>query len=219
MLANLFLHYAFDTWMTRNHPGIRFERYADDAICHCTSEAEASALRRSLEERFADCGLTLHPEKTKMVYCKDDDRRGTYPNQKFDFLGYTFRPRLSRRRRDTFGVSFSPAASDKALKAIRHTVRSWRLHERSDKTLDDLARRRRDPAPPAPRRRARGCAATPRHAARHRWRKSDATHAEVRDYEGMAQPSIRTRALDQGALPSARSRLRAAEISARWVKA
>jgi len=140
MLANLFLHYAFDTWMTRNHPGIRFERYADDAICHCTSEAEASALRRSLEERFADCGLTLHPEKTKMVYCKDDDRRGTYPNQKFDFLGYTFRPRLSRRRRDTFGVSFSPAASDKALKAIRHTVRSWRLHERSDKTLDDLAR-------------------------------------------------------------------------------
>jgi RNA-directed DNA polymerase len=140
MLANLFLHYAFDTWMTRNHPGIRFERYADDAICHCTSEAEASALRRSLEERFADCGLTLHPEKTKIVYCKDDDRRGTYPNQKFDFLGYTFRPRLSRRRRDTFGVSFSPAASDKALKAIRHTVRSWRLHERSDKTLDDLAR-------------------------------------------------------------------------------
>ena len=71
------------------HPGIRFERYADDAICHCTSEAEASALHRSLEERFADCGLTLHPEKTKIVYCKDDDRRGTYPNQKFDFLGYT----------------------------------------------------------------------------------------------------------------------------------
>ena len=140
MLANLFLHYAFDTWMTRDHPGIRFERYADDAICHCTSEAEASALRRSLEGRFAECGLTLHPEKTKIVYCKDDDRRGTYPDQKFDFLGYTFRPRLSRRRRNTFGVSFSPAASDKALKAIRQTVRSWTLHERSDKTLDDLAR-------------------------------------------------------------------------------
>lgn len=140
MLANLFLHYAFDTWMTRSHPGIRFERYADDAICHCMSETEAADLRSSLEERFADCGLTLHPEKTKIVYCKDDDRRGTYPNQKFDFLGYTFRPRLSRRRRDAFGVSFSPAASDKALKAIRQTVRSWTLHERSDKTLDDLAR-------------------------------------------------------------------------------
>jgi len=140
ILANLFLHYAFDMWMTRNHPDIPFERYADDAICHCTSEAEASALRVSLEERFAECGLTLHPEKTKIVYCKDDDRRGTYPGQKFDFLGYTFRPRLSRRWRGTFGVSFSPAASDKALKEIRRTVRSWTLHERSDKTLDDLAR-------------------------------------------------------------------------------
>ena len=101
---------------------------------------EASALRVSLEERFAECGLTLHPEKTKIVYCKDDDRRETYPDQKFDFLGYTFRPRLSRRRRGTFGVSFSPAASDKALKAIRQTIRGWTLHERSDKTLDDLAR-------------------------------------------------------------------------------
>ena len=96
LLANLFLHYAFDMWMARNHPGIPFERYADDAICHCRSEEEARTLRASLEERFAECGLTLHPEKTKIVYCKDDDRRGTYPDQKFDFLGYTFRPRLSR---------------------------------------------------------------------------------------------------------------------------
>ena len=98
------------------------------------------ALRASLEKRFAECGLTLHPEKTKIVYCKDDDRRGDYPNQKFYFLGYTFRPRLSRRWRGTFGVVFSPAASDKALKTIRQTVRSWTLHERSDKSLDDLAR-------------------------------------------------------------------------------
>jgi RNA-directed DNA polymerase len=75
--------------MTRNHSAIPFERYADDAICHCTSEAEAAALRVSLEERFTECGLTLHPEKTKIVYCKDDDRRETYPDQKFDFLGYT----------------------------------------------------------------------------------------------------------------------------------
>jgi RNA-directed DNA polymerase len=97
-------------------------------------------LRVSLEKRFAECGLTLHPEKTKIVYCKDDDRREMYPDQKFDFLGYTFRPRLSRRRRGTVGVSFSPAARDKALKAIRQTVRGWTLHERSDKPLDDLAR-------------------------------------------------------------------------------
>jgi RNA-directed DNA polymerase len=140
LLANLFLHYAFDRWMRRNHPGIPFERYADDAICHCRSGDQAQALRASLENRFAECGLRLHPEKTKIVYCKDDDRRGEYPNQKFDILGYTFRPRLSRRWRGTFGVVFSPAASDKALKTIRQTVRSWTLHERSDKSLDDLAR-------------------------------------------------------------------------------
>jgi len=89
LLANLFLHYAFDKWMQRNHPGIPFERYADDAICHCRSEEQAAALRNALEKRFTDCGLTLHPEKTKIVYCKDDDRRGNYPNQKFDFLGYS----------------------------------------------------------------------------------------------------------------------------------
>ena len=105
--------------MRRNHPDIPFECYADDAICHCRSGDQAKALRASLEKRFAECGLTLHPEKTKIVYCKDDDRRGDYPNQKFDFLGYTFRPRLSRRWRGTFGVVFSPAASDKALKTIR----------------------------------------------------------------------------------------------------
>ena len=140
VLANLFLHYAFDVWMHRNHPGIPFERYADDAICHCSSEEQAAALRVALENRFAECGLTLHPEKTKIVYCKDDDRRGDYPNQKFDFLGYTFRPRLARRRAGKIGVSFSPAVSNKALKAIRQTVRRWSLHERSDKSLEDLAR-------------------------------------------------------------------------------
>ena len=127
-------------WMRRNHPDIPFERYADDAICHCRSEEQATALRASLERRFAACVLTLHPEKTKIGYCKDEDRRGDYPDQKFDFLGYTFRPRLSRRWRGTFGVLFSPAASGKALKTIRQTVRSWALHERSDKSLDDLAR-------------------------------------------------------------------------------
>jgi group II intron reverse transcriptase/maturase len=99
LLSNLFLHYAFDVWMGRNHPEIPFERFADDVICHCQSEAQAQELRAALERRFAECGLTLHPEKTQVVYCKDDDRRGDYPQRKFDFLGYTFRPRLARRRR------------------------------------------------------------------------------------------------------------------------
>jgi len=139
-LANLFLHYAFDMWMRRNYPGVPFERYADDAICHCCSEEQAKELCASIESRFVECGLTLHPEKTRIVYCKDDDRRGGYPDQKFDFLGYQFRPRLSLRRGGKVGVSFSPAASDKALKAIRQTIRRWSLHERSDRSLDDLAR-------------------------------------------------------------------------------
>jgi RNA-directed DNA polymerase len=140
LLANLFLHYAFDAWMRRNYPDIPFERYADDAICHCNSEEQATALRQALESRFCECGLTLHPEKTKIVYCRDDDRRQAYPSHRFDFLGYTFRPRLSRRRGDRIGVTFSPAVADKALKAIRQTVRRWVLHERSDKSLEDLAR-------------------------------------------------------------------------------
>ncbi|WP_200343339.1 group II intron reverse transcriptase/maturase [Rhodovibrio sodomensis] len=140
LLANLYLHYAFDQWMRRTYPDIPFERFADDVICHCRSEAQATALWASLDGRLAACGLTLHPGKTKIVYCKDEDRRGDHPNQAFDFLGYTFRPRLARRRGGRIGVSFSPAASAKALTEIRRTIRGWGLHNRSDKSLDDLAR-------------------------------------------------------------------------------
>lgn len=139
LLANLFLHYVFDMWMRRNYPHIPFERYADDGICHCRSEAQARMLLAVLAKRFAECGLTLHPEKTKIVYCKDDDRRGDYPDHSFDFLGYTFRPRLSRRKGGKVGVLFSPAVSNKARKKIGQTVRRWALHERSDKSLEDLA--------------------------------------------------------------------------------
>src|SRR5438874_3450802 len=88
-LANLFLHYVFDLWMRREYPDIPFERYADDAICHCRSEAQALELRQALEKRFADCKLQLHPQKTKVVYCKDANRPGQYPEQSFDFLGYS----------------------------------------------------------------------------------------------------------------------------------
>ena len=93
ILANLFLHYAFDMWMARTFPHIPFERYADDAICHCKSAEEAQALWSALADRFAACKLVLHPEKTKIVYCKDANRRGDFPNQSFDFLGFTFRAR------------------------------------------------------------------------------------------------------------------------------
>lgn len=139
-LANLFLHYAFDKWVEREFPDIPFERYADDLICHCRSEEEARALWGALEARFETCRLALHPQKTKLVYCKDANRRGDYPSQKFDFLGYEFRPRTAVWRDGRLGVSFQPAASPKALKAIRQTFRRWELHRRSDKDLADLAR-------------------------------------------------------------------------------
>jgi group II intron reverse transcriptase/maturase len=140
ILANLFLHYAFDKWMQRHHADIPFERYADDAVCHCHSLARAQMLVDQLRDRFAQCGLELHPQKTRVVYCKDADRRGDYPDTSFDFLGFTFRPRLSKNRHGKTFVNFSPAVSAKAAKSIRQEVRSWNLQTRSDKALDDLAR-------------------------------------------------------------------------------
>ena len=140
LLANLFLHYTFDKWMQRNYPCIPFERYADDGICHCRSKAEAEGLQVAIERRYAECGLELNLQKTKIVYCKDDNRRGGYPEQKFDFLGYTFQPRRSKDRWGRFFVGFSPAISNEAAKSIRETMRQWRMHRQSDKSLDDLAR-------------------------------------------------------------------------------
>ena len=140
LLANLFLHYAFDAWMSRNYPHIPFERYADDAICHCKSADEARALWSAQQDRFAACKLALHPEKTKIVYCKDANRRGDFPNQSFDFLGFTFRARKALRREGRPFACFLPAASPKALTSISRTVRRWGLHHSSDKSLQDLAR-------------------------------------------------------------------------------
>lgn len=141
ILSNLFLHYVFDCWMTRHYPDIRFERYADDVICHCASEVQARELRETLEQRFAACKLELHPQKTKIAYCKDANRRGSYPVQRFDFLGHTFRPRRSMNRNGRLFVSFSPAVSDKAAKAMRLTMRRWRLQRRTDLALDEIAQR------------------------------------------------------------------------------
>jgi RNA-directed DNA polymerase len=140
LLANLFLHYAFDVWMRKHYPHLPFERYADDGIVHCRTEKEAQEVRAAIAARLQECRLELHPEKTKVVYCKDDDRRGNYPNEKFDFLGYTFRPRRSKNRFGKYFINFSPAVSDKAVKAIRAEIRSWKLHLRSDKAIEDLSR-------------------------------------------------------------------------------
>src|SRR6202035_2306733 len=127
-----------DRWISVKYPRNPFERFADDAIVHCRTEAEAQEIRAAIAARLKECGLELHPEKTKIVYCRDDDRRRTYPNEKFDFLGYTFRPRRSKNRKGKFFINFSPAVSNKAAKAIRDTFRRWNLPNRSDKALEDL---------------------------------------------------------------------------------
>lgn len=141
LLANLFLHYAFDLWMQRSFPGVQFERYADDAIVHCGSARHARAVLDAIRGRFEQCGLTLHPLKTRIVYCKDDDRPGDYEHIKFDFLGYTFQPRRAKNRWGKYFVSFLPAISAKAAKAIRETIRDWRMAStRNNQRLEDLAR-------------------------------------------------------------------------------
>ena len=142
LLANLFLHYAFDRWMGRTFPHVPFERYADDAICHCKSAEEARALWGAIADRFAACKLVLHPQKTKIVYCKDANRRGDSPDIHFDFLGFQFRARKImwvKPDRRIFAHSFQPAASPKALTRISREIRSWALHHRSDKSLTELA--------------------------------------------------------------------------------
>ena len=139
MLANLFLHYAFDLWVTRHLPGIRFARYADDAVLHCKSKRQAEYVLDRIRERFQACKLELHPGKTRIVYCKDINRTGDHPDIQFTFLGYTFRPRKAVDKYDRVYVNFSPAVSRDALKAMRQTIRGWHLQLKSDKSLADLS--------------------------------------------------------------------------------
>jgi len=139
VLGNLFMHYAFDMWMVRNHPDKPFARYADDGICHCRSKEEAESLQASLQARMLECRLELHPDKTRIIYCKDADRQGEYPNTSFDFLGYTFRPRRSKNRYGKFFINFTPAVSAKASKIMRQTIHDWRMHLKPDKNLEDLS--------------------------------------------------------------------------------
>ena len=138
ILANLFLHYAFDTWMQRKFPACPFERYADDAIIHCDSEHQARQLLDMLRQRFAECRLELHPQKTRIVYCKDANRQGNYSELQFDFLGYTFRPRGAKSRAGKMFVSFIPAVSAKAMKSMRSVLRRWKLSHRGDLDLEVL---------------------------------------------------------------------------------
>jgi len=139
VLANLYLHYAFDAWMRREFPSVPFERYADDAVVHCTSLAQAEQVRDAIAVRLSECGLVLHPDKTRIVYCKQSGRHGSHEHESFDFLGYTFRPRKAKNARGQFFTSFSPAVSNTAAKAMRQQIRTWRLHRRTNWTLQQLA--------------------------------------------------------------------------------
>jgi group II intron reverse transcriptase/maturase len=140
VLAYLFLHYAFDAWMARTHPGVPFERYADDAIVHCATEQQAEDLLVAIENRLAEVGLQLNPAKTRIVYCKDGRRRADHEHVAFTFLGFTFRARAARSRAGATFTGFLPAVSKQALTAMRARVRRWRLHLRTHLALDDLAR-------------------------------------------------------------------------------
>lgn len=140
LLANMFLHYAFDEWMKRIYPQNPFERYADDIVIHCKTEAEAKKLKEAIEARMLACKLELHPEKTKIVYCKDSNRTGGSQHEKFDFLGYTFRPRSSRNRYGKLFTNFSPAISDKAKQKLRDEIKSWQKTIKPNATLNEFAR-------------------------------------------------------------------------------
>lgn len=140
VLANLFLHYAFDTWMVREFPTVRFERYADDAVVHCVSEDQARQVLAALHDRMAEVGLRLHPDKTRIVYCKDGKRRGDYEHTSFTFLGFTFRARGARDKHGHKFLAFMPAISRDALTKISRQVRSWRLHRCTGRSFIELAR-------------------------------------------------------------------------------
>ena len=141
VLANLFLHYAFDAWMAREFPAVSFERYVDDAVVHCVSERQARFVLKAIRQRMEEAGLALHPDKTRIVYCQDGKRRGSHEHTSFTFLGFTFRARGARRKDGAMFTAFLPAISKDALKKINAEVRSWRLHHRTGHTFADLARK------------------------------------------------------------------------------
>lgn len=139
VLSNLFLHYVFDDFMVKEFTSIPWARYADDGIAHCASLKQAKYLQRRLQERFAGFGLELNLEKTRIVYCKDDDRKGNHEYTSFDFLGYTFRPRHAKNKYGKFFTNFLPAVGEKAKKSIQKEVRGWKLQLKPDKELCDIA--------------------------------------------------------------------------------
>lgn len=139
VLANLFMHYVFDNFMSKEFPNVNWVRYADDGVVNCVSIKQAKYIIKVLDKRFKTFGLELNLDKTKIVYCKDEDRQGDYENTNFDFLGYTFKPRAAKNKYGKMFRNFLPAMSDKAQKEIIKEIRSWKLQLKPDKTINDIA--------------------------------------------------------------------------------
>jgi RNA-directed DNA polymerase len=141
VLANLFLHYAFDRWLAETFPGCRFERFADDAVVHCRTLRQAREVLEALTARMDQVGLRLHPDKTKIVYCRDDARRQPWDGPvSFTFLGYTFRARSQQTKRTgRLFTGFTPAISNDALAAKGDIARAWRLTRKTTLTFNDIA--------------------------------------------------------------------------------
>ena len=142
LLANIYLHHAFDEWMAETFKSVPFERYADDMVVHCRTKAQAVYVLGQIEQRLKKWKLELHPEKTRIVYCKDSNRRGDHEHVDFDFLGYTFscRKQINRRTGKKFG-GFAPAISKKSSRKIRQKMAEWNLQRRTDLSLQELAKR------------------------------------------------------------------------------
>lgn len=141
LLMNLFMHYAFDKWMQREHSQNPFARYADDAVVHCRTQAKAESLIRAIGDRLRACRLMMHPDKSKVVYCKDSNRLLTYPATNFTFLGFMLRPRVAFGKAGQKFTSFLPAASPDAIKRMRQAIRGWNLQRQTPATIEELSRR------------------------------------------------------------------------------
>ncbi len=141
LLANLFLHYALDAWLTRHCPSVQFERYVDDVVIHCDTERQARFVCAKVAERLSACGLRLHPDKTKIVYCRDHRRVERYPVVSFDFLGFTFQPRVGKSTEGGMYLGYGPAISRRATKRIAAECRSWNLGSLVSLPLSAVARR------------------------------------------------------------------------------
>lgn len=139
ILANIFMHYAFDKWMQINYPYCPFERYADDTVVHCKTEAQAHFILDKIRNRMKECKLELHPEKTKIVYCQDKDRTKSYECTEFDFLGYTFRKVLIKDRLGRLQFNFLASVSKKAIKALNESIRELEIHKRTGMKIDMIA--------------------------------------------------------------------------------